>query len=234
MAKKKIVGSYQHNVYVSAKTKQEFKKNKEQFKQEGIRSAYSLQKHKNIISKMEAIEKAERRQVVVEAYKLEERKFKAQGYSLESFLEDFETIEKQNKKIKQAIKKGKILKDSATLSFPISRDTGKINIKRLNKMLSKAKLKISEIATEQRTVIFNNIDYLWGQKAVDEIKEMLAHVDTTDIYSYFANDEWFNMLVRYDVDNFTTDNKKVYWDNLKAGYNKFRELCEDLSKRSDK
>ena len=55
---KKIVGSYQHNVYVSAKTKLEFKKDKEQFKMEGIKSAYSLQKQKNILSRMEAIEKA--------------------------------------------------------------------------------------------------------------------------------------------------------------------------------
>ena len=49
---KKIVGSYQHNVYVSATTKKEFKKNKDQFKSEGIRSAYSLQKQKNNQSKM--------------------------------------------------------------------------------------------------------------------------------------------------------------------------------------
>lgn len=231
---KKIVGSYQHGVYVSAKTKQEFKKEKEQYKLEGIKSAYSLQKQKNILSKMEAIEKSERRQAVVDAYKLEEKKFKARGYSLESFLKDFEQIEKQNKKIKQAIKKGKLLKDTAELSFPISRDTGKINIKRLNKIIEKTKLKISEIANEQRVIFFNNVKYLWGDKAVEEIKELLIDVDTNDIYNYFENDYWFNMLVLYDVDNFTDENKKIYWDNLKAGYNRFSEYCEDLAERGVK
>lgn len=232
MAKKKIVGSYQHNVYVSAKTKLEFKKDKEQFKKEGIRSAYSLQKQKNILSKMEAIEKAERRQAVIEAYNLEAKKFKAQGYNIDKFLDAFEQIEKQNKKLKQAIKKGKLLKDTATLSFPISRDTGKINIKRLNKMLEKTKMKISEIANEQRVVFFNNVKYLWGDKAVEEIRELLVDVDTNDIYSYFANDDWFNLIVLYDVDNFTDDNKNIYWSPLKAGYNMFREHCEDLAERS--
>lgn len=228
---KKLVGSYQHNVYVSAKTKQEFKKNKVQFKAEGIRSAYSLQKQKNILSKMEAIEKAERKQAVVEAYKLDEGKFKAQGYDIDVFLDAFEKIEKQNKKIKQAIKKGKLLKDSATLSFPISQDTGKINIKRLNRILEKTKLKISEIANEQRVVFFNNVKYLWGEGAVEEIKEILIDVDTTDIYSYFQNDDWFNLLVLYDVDNFSDDNQKIYWNPLRAGYNSFAEQCKDLAER---
>lgn len=231
---KKIVGSYQHNVYVSATTKKEFKKNKEQYKIDGIKSAYSLQKHKNILSKMEALEKADRRQDVIDAYNLEAKKFKAQGQTLESFLEDFETLERQNKKIKQAIKKGKILKDTATLSFPISKDTGKINIKRLNRMLKKAEAKISEIADEQRSVIFKNIDWLWGEKGKNDIKEILEDVDTNDIYSYFSDDDHFNFIVRYDVDNFTDDNQELWWSPMKAGYNTFKELCEDLASRGKK
>lgn len=228
---KNIKGSYQHNVYVSAKTKQEFKKNKESYKSEGIYSAYSLQKHKNILSKIEAIEKAERKKAVVDAYNLESRRFEAMGYSLSSFLEDFEKIEKQNKKIKLAIKTGKILKDSALLSFPISQDTGKINISRLNKMLDKTKLKVSDIADEQRTVIFNNIEWLWGEKARNDISEILKNVTTNDIYYFFRNDDWFNLIVMYDVDNFSVGNQYVYWDNLRPGYNIFKEECEELAKR---
>lgn len=242
MANKKIVGSYQHNVYVSAKTKQEFKKDKEQFKKEGIKSAYSLQKKKNLIARnkrnmnaiIDAMEKEDRRQEVIDAYKLEERKFKARGYTLESFLEDFETIESHNKKIKKAIKKKQLLKDTGLLSFPISKDTGKINIKRLNKILSKTKIKVTEIANNQREVFFTNVKYLYGEEKVNEIRKILENVKTVDIYKYFENDDKFNIIVIYDVDNFTDSNKVTFWDHLKNGYNEFLKDCKFLAKRGEK
>ena len=124
---KKTKGGYIHGVYVSAKTRDEFRKNKEKFKSEGIKSSYSLQKQKNIATKMLKMERETRRNAIREAYKKDEVKFKEIGYSLQFFMEKYNKIEEYNQKIKLAIKQGKILSNTPILSFPINWKTGKIN-----------------------------------------------------------------------------------------------------------
>lgn len=205
MAKKNIKGHYQHGVYVSAKTKQEFKKNKEQYKAEGIKSAYSLQKQKNIATKTLKLERDSRRAEIKEAYQKEEDIYKEMGIELKDLYKEFNRMEEYNQKIKRAIKQGKLLEDTPLLSFPINRITGKINRQRLQKELAKMKQTMSDIEKKQREKIFNNIKYIFGESVANDVKNKLNGVSTKEIFEQFDRDDDLCVIAIYDERNFEDD-----------------------------
>lgn len=228
MAKNKTKGGYVHGVYVSAKTREEFKQNKEQYKNEGIRSSYSLQKQKNIATKALKIERETRRQAIRDAYNLERDKFQKMGYNVDYFLKSFQKIEEYNQKITLAIKQGKILSDTPLLSFPISRDNGKINLKRLKKEIKKTKTTIKKIQNKQYNVFYNNVEEVYGAEIAKITKDALSDVPVEKIYNHFDNDVYLSLIVNYDIDDFTDEAKQSYWEPLTKHQAHFLDMVEEL------
>lgn len=229
MAKKqKIKGSYIHGVYVSAATKNEFKNNKQEFKEEGIKSAYSLQKQKNIATQARKISRAARRDVIKKAYELDKEKFSAIGYDVKFFLNQFQKIEEYNEKLRLAIKKGKILKDTPLLSFPISRDTGRINLRRLQKELKKLSNSISKIQKHQQFVFYHNVKEVYGKEIADIAQNALDGVPINDIYDTFSNDIHLSPLVNYDIEEFGENDRASLWGSIEKHQAHFLDLLEDL------
>lgn len=228
MAKNKAKGGYIHGVYVSAKTREEFRKNKEQYKEEGIKSSYSLQKQKNIATKALKIERETRRQQIREAYNLEKNKFQQMGYDVDYFLKSFQKIEEYNQKINNAIKQGKILKDTPLLSFPIARDTGKISLKRLKKELKKLGTPVKKIQQKQYDVFYNNVNEVYGAEIAKITKEALSETPIEEIYNMFDNDVNLSIIVNYDIEDFNDDAQKSYWEPLSKHQAHFLDLVEEL------
>lgn len=228
MAKNKIKGGYIHGIYVSANTREEFKKNKEQYKAEGIKSSYSLQKQKNIATKALKIERETRRQGIRDAYNLEKDKFQNMGYNLDYFLKSFQKIEEYNQKINLAIKQGKILKDTPLLSFPISIETGKINLNRLKKSIKKTKISVKKIQQKQYNVFYNNVEEVYGIEIAKITREALREVPVEEIYNHFDNDINLSIIVNYDIDDFTDEAQKSYWEPLTKHQSHFLDMVEDL------
>lgn len=227
MSKNKTKGGYIHGIYVSAKTRNEFKRNKEQFKAEGIKSSYSLQKQKNIATKMLRMERETRRKAIAEAYKNEEVKFKEIGYNLKFFLEKYQQIEEYNQKIKLAIKQGKILSDTPLLSFPINWNTGKINLERLKKVMVKTKQTISDIRGFQYNTFYTNVREVFGSEIEEIAREALAHKTVNEIYEMFSNDIVLSPLVNYAIEYFNDDMKAEMWDPIASHVNYFLDMLED-------
>lgn len=228
MAKNKIKGGYIHGIYVSAKTREEFKRNKEQYKSEGIKSSYSLQKQKNLSTKMLKIERETRRQEIREAYNLEKNKFQNMGYDVDYFLKSFQKIEEYNQKINLAIKQGKILSDTPLLSFPISRETGKINLNRLKKEIKKTKTPVKKIQQKQYNVFYHNVEEVYGNEIAALTKEALNEVPVEKIYNFFDNDINLSIIVNYDIDDFNDDGQRSYWEPLARHQSHFLDMVEEL------
>lgn len=228
MAKNKTKGGYVHGIYVSAKTREEFKQNKEQYKNEGIRSSYTLQKQKNIATKALKIERETKRQQIREAYNLEKDKFQKMGYNVDYFLKSFQQIEEYNQKINLAIKQGKILSDTPLLSFPISRDNGKINLKRLKKEIKKTKTSIKKIQNKQYNVFYNNVEEVYGAEIAEITREALRDVPVEEIYNHFDDDINLSIIVNYDIDDFSDDAQKSYWEPLAKHQGHFLDMVEEL------
>lgn len=228
MAKnKKSKGSYIHGLYVSAATREEFKNNKNDFKLEGIKSAYSLQKQKNIATKALKIEREEKREVIRKAYGKDESKFSAIGYSVDDFLDAFQKIEDYNQKLEKAMKKGRILKDTPRLSFPIEKDSGRIMIKRLTNQLNKTKVSIQEIRKMQYNKFFENVKLVYGDEIYRITVKSLKNVPINTIYKIFDEDLYLSPLVYYDISSFDDDGQENFKDDLQKHVQHFLDLVEE-------
>lgn len=228
MAKnKKFKGGYIHGLYVSATTREEFKINKNDFKLEGIKSAYSLQKQKNIATKALKIEREAKREAIRKAYGKDASKFTEIGYSVEVFLDAFQKIEEYNQKLEKAMKKGGILKDTPRLSFPIEKDSGRIMIKRLTNQLNKTKVPIREIRKKQYDKFFNNVKLIYGEEIYRIAVKALKNVPINTIYEIFDEDIYLSPLVYYDISTFDDEGQERFKDDLERHVQHFLDLIED-------
>lgn len=228
----KSKGSYIHGVYVSAATKDEFKKNKNDLKSEGIKSAYSLQKQKNIAKKALKLERSARREVIKKAYESDKARLNTIGYDVNFFLDQFKKIEDYNEKIKKAIKKGKILKDTPLLSFPISIETGKINLKRLQKELKKLDKTINQIQTTQYNLFYKNVREIYGEEIEKISKQALKGVPLNSIYETFNEDLNLSPLVNYDIGEFEQSARASVWGRAERMQDHFLELLQEIRRLS--
>ena len=228
MSKNKTKGGYVHGIYVSAKTRKEFKENKQQYLEEGIRSSYTLQKQKNITTKMLKIERESRRESIRKAYNLEKDKLQNMGYNVDYFLKAFQKIEEYNQKINLAVKQGKILSDTPLLSFPISIETGKINLNRLKKEIKKTKTPVKKIQQKQYNVFYHNVEEVYGKEIAEITKDALNGVTVEEIYNHFNDDINLSVIVEYDIDDFDDDAQKTYWEPLATHVSHFLDMVEDL------
>ena len=228
MAKnKKFTGGYIHGIYVTAKTKEEFKNNKNDFNLEGIKSAYSLQKQKNIATKALKIEREAKREAIRKAYGKDASKFNEIGYSVEVFLDAFQKIEEYNQKLEKAMKKGRILKDTPRLSFPIEKDSGRIMVKRLTNQLNKTKVSIREIRKMQYDKFFNNVKLIYGEEIYRIAVKALKNVPINTIYKIFDEDIYLSPLVYYDMTSFDDDGQENFKDELEKHVQHFLDLIEE-------
>ena len=228
MAKnKKFKGSYIHGIYVSGATKEDFKNNKNDFKHEGIKSAYSLQKQKNIATKALKIEREAKREEIRKAYIKDVSKFTEIGYSVDDFLDAFQKIDEYNQKLEKAMKKGKILKDTPRLSFPIQKDTGRIMVKRLTSQLNKTKVSIQEIRKKQYDKFFENVKLVYGEEIYRITVKSLKNVPINTIYKIFDEDIYLSPLVYYDISSFDDEGQQRFKDDLENHVNHFLDLVEE-------
>lgn len=228
MAKnKKLKSSYIHGIYVSAKTKQEFKNNKNDFKLEGIKSAYSLQKQKNIATKALKIERKAKREEIRKSYGKDASKFTEIGYSVDVFLDAFQKIEDYNQRLEKAMKKGRILKDTPRLSFPIEKDSGRIMIKRLTNQLNKTKVSIREIRKKQYDKFFDNVKLIYGEEIYRITVKALKNVPINTIYKIFDEDIYLSPLVYYDISSFDDDGQENFKDDLERHVQHFLDLIDE-------
>lgn len=228
MAKnKKFKGGYIHGLYVSAATREEFKINKNDFKLEGIKSAYSLQQQKNIATKALKIERETKRDLIRKAYVKDVSKFTEIGYSVDDFLDAFQKIEEYNQKLEKAMKKGRILKDTPRLSFPIEKDSGRIMIKRLTNQINKTKVSIREIRKKQYDKFFNNVKLIYGEEIYRITVKALKNVPINTIYKIFDEDIYLSPLVYYDMTSFDDEGQENFKDDLERHVNHFLDLIED-------
>lgn len=234
MAKnKKFKGGYIHGLYVSAATREEFKINKNDFKLEGIKSSYSLQKQKNIATKALKIERKEKREAIRKAYGKDESKFSEIGYSVDDFLESFQKIAEYNQKLEKAMKKGRILKDTPRLSFPIEKDSGRIMIKRLTNQLNKTKVSIREIRKMQYNKFFENVKLVYGDEIYRITVKSLKNVPINTIYKIFDEDIYLSPLVYYDISSFDDDGQERFKDDLENHVQHFLDLIEEARRGLD-
>lgn len=234
MAKnKKLKSGYIHGIYVTAKTKEEFKNNKNDFNLEGIKSAYSLQKQKNIATKALKIEREAKRDAIRKAYGKDASKFSEIGYSVEVFLEAFQKIEDYNQKLEKAMKKGRILKDTPRLSFPIEKDSGRIMIKRLTNQLNKTKVSIREIRKKQYDKFFNNVKLIYGEEIYRIAVKALKNVPINTIYKIFDEDIYLSPLVYYDISSFDDEGQENFKDDLERHVQHFLDLVEEARKEAE-
>ena len=225
--KKKIKGGYIHGLYVSGATREEFKNNKNEFKLEGIKSAYSLQKQKNIATKALKIEREAKREAIRKAYGKDASKFTEIGYSVDVFLDAFQKIEEYNQKLEKAMKKGKILKDTPRLSFPIEKESGRIMIKRLTRQLNKTNVSIQEIRKQQYDKFFENVKLVYGDEIYRITVKSLKNVPINTIYKIFDEDIYLSPLVYYDISSFDDDGQERFKDELSVHVNHFLDLIDE-------
>ena len=231
--KKKLKGGYIHGLYVSGATREEFKNNKNEFKLEGINSAYSLQQQKNIATKALKIEREAKRAEIRKAYIKDVSKFTEIGYSVDDFLDAFQKIEEYNQKLEKAMKKGKILKDTPRLSFPIQKDTGRIMVKRLTSQLNKTKVSIQEIRRMQYNKFFENVKIVYGDEIYRITVKSLKNVPINTIYDIFNEDIYLSPLVYYDISSFDDDGQERFKDELEKHVNYFLDLIEEARRGLD-
>lgn len=226
--KKATKGGYIHGLYVSAKTKNEFKQNKSSYREEGIKSAYSLQKQKNIATQALKLERAARREEIRLAYEKDAERLQAIGYDVKFFLNQFQRIEDYNQKIRINIQKGNILANTPLLSFPISLDTGKISLKRLQKELKKLDNSINKIKNKQYKIFFNNVKEVYGEEIYKLSVDALKDVPINKIYDTFNDDIYLSYIVNYDIDEFNSNDRLYHWENVSKAQNHFLDLIEEV------
>lgn len=217
-------------VKVSNATKREFKKNKEYYKSQGIKSSIGLQKYKNELRKIKRVQNKNEREAIKEAYNLESEKFEAIGYSSHDFLDFLKKIQKYNEKIEKSKKSGYISATTPTLNFPINQATGKINLKRLSRVLEYTQRSIRDIGISQRRTLFNNIKEVYGADIEQYARSRWNKIPLGYIFEKLKEYELIDFLVLYDIKEFDENARDFYWKPL---YNKLNELVYAIDDIAD-
>lgn len=225
---RKVKGSWQRGVYVSAATKKEFKENKSTYKKEGVNSPYSLQVQKDLNARIARSQAQAERKAIKEAFNKEPERFEEVNLSLKTLLAINKELRKYNKEIEKGIKQGKVIRDTPTLSFPINKSTGRINLDRLAKQVRQLNKKISDIGEGQRYIFLNNVLEVFGEFVYDFTKEALKDVSIQNIYNEFDGISVLSELVRYDVRDFDDDAKERFWVPMASHQDFFVETVKEL------
>lgn len=223
-------------VKVSKTTKEEFKKNKEIYRSQGIKSSIGLQKHKNQkVRKVKAARSA-MRESIREAFKSNE-KYSILGYDAEDFIEIYNQIEKYNEKIERSKKTGYISSATGTLKFPLDQ-SGNISLWRLNFITQKLKISIREIRRRQVTTFYNNIKELYGEKMMEYAKSKLNRFNYGRVEDKLRDHDLLDWLVLYDIEEFNDDAREEYWRSMMEHYNTLLNqidyIADDLAMEDEK
>ena len=207
--KKKIVGSMQRGVYVSAATKKEFKKNKEQLKNEGIKSAYSLQIQKDIAKRAKiransGITRKERE--YLELVYENSLDYKETGYSFQHLKKIFKDIKKAKRQIENAIKKGKLPYNTSTPYLPVDKNH-RINMKRLDRMAKKAKEPISKKLGNAYRNFDDNVNALFSKDDALELIRLAHKIPAGLLYKELESEPVMNVIVIYDWGDFVVESR---------------------------
>lgn len=225
---KKYIGSTQHGVYISASTKKEFYKNKDFYKSEGIKSAYSLQIEKDTSARIARAQALTERKAIKEAYNLEPKRFEEVNITEKELQQINKAIREYNKQIDKAIRQGKITRDTPKMSFPINQKTGKINLDRLAKEVKKLDKDIKSIVDAQRYMFYNNVYEVYGYSIYEFTQETLKDVSNRDIYDEFEFDDFLSILVRYDIRDFSDEGIERFWKPLSRYQEHFIDIVKEL------
>lgn len=231
MKKKKYKASVLHGVRISAATKREFYSNQNIYKEEGIRSAYTLQMQKNRDARLKRAATHAAKTAIEKAYYNEIYKWDALGYTLEEFEDYYQKIINWNEKIKKAEKTGKLPKNIVgKASFPISQ--GKINIDRLEKQLRKLKT-VKEIKTELAEKMLYNVKISFSNSTLELFKKTLKIVPLDVIVSTLQDIDILSVIVESDGKTFVKNNAmyELVWGNLRNHEDTFVSVLIDLLRR---
>ena len=243
--KKKIVGSVQRGVYVSAATKKEFSKNKEKYYNDGIKSAYSLQIKKDIekrakIRAASGITKQERE--YLELVYEKSLDYKETGYSFQDLKKIFKSIKKAKRQIENAIKKGKLPYNTSKPYLPVDKYF-RINMKRLDRMSKKAKEPIAKKLGNAYRNFDDNIKALFSPDDASILIRMAHQIPAGILYKELESEPVMNVLVIYDYEDFIIDSRpdiEQIRDDIFAGiggqssfdylYNLLTDILRELGK----
>lgn len=231
--RKKYKASVLHGVRISAKTKRDFYTNQNTYKEEGIKSAYALQKQKNRDAILKRAATRQARQAIENAYYNEINKWDAFGYTLEEFKDYYQKIIEWNEKIKKAEKTGKLPKNMVgKASFPIY--NGKINIERLEKQLKKLK-SVKEIKAELAEKMIYNVKISFSEPTVRLFMSVLKLVPLDVIVAKLEDVEVLKPIVESDGKGFVKSSVmyELVWGNLRYHVDVFESILLDLLKRYD-
>lgn len=213
-------GYYLHGVFVKENTQVEFNKNKEQLKKEGIKSAYALQLQKNIDTQVKRNITIQQNKSIKESIKQAIRRdenIKAIGYDVEYFYKIYKSMEKYNKKLELARKKGVVLRETQDLTFPIDIMTGKINLRRLDYMEKLAERKPSFVGDIQYRRLLENIEYLFGEEGAVIFAIRSKNVPIQKIYDIMQsyNNDTLDFISKYNVNDFKENVRESTWGKMK-------------------
>lgn len=231
--RKKYKASVLHGVRISAKTKLDFYTNQNKYKEEGIKSAYALQKQKNRDAILKRAATRQARQAIEKAYYNEINKWDAFGYTLEEFKEYYQKIIEWNEKIKKAEKTGKLPKNIVgKASFPIYK--GKINIERLEKQLKKLK-SVKEIKTELAEQMLYNVKISFTEPTVKLFMKTLKLVPLDVIVAKLEEVDILRVIVESNGKTFVKSSVmyELVWGNLRYHVDIFESILIDLLKQYD-
>ena len=218
-----------HGVTVTDATRREFRRNQSNLKKEGIKSAYSLQKLKNEQTKIKKSARKAVREAVRKAYKKDAEKLETMGYTVEDFIKFQNQFFEYNEKIQNLKEKGVVYPDTGVVTMPITYNTGKINLYRLQKILNKIKrFTPSKISMRQREVFMNNVELTFGDDVRREVEEALSESSNNKIYTTFIQYETFSFLVKYDAEAFDDESFDMYYASLRNNLSFFWELVEEV------
>lgn len=236
--KKKIVGSVQRGVYVSAVTKKQFKKDADQYRSDGIRSPYALQIQKDIAkrAKLRANAGISRAELAsLKEYYNASSKFREIGYDFADLKNFFKRIKKSKKDIEKDIKKGYLPYTTPKPYLPVYNNA--INVNRLAKILLTTKETKSERREKAYDVFDSNVMALFDEEMAEELIELAHRIPAGVLYNEFENHPRFNALVIYEYEAFDVDDRPdveamrddIFSDIGSAGsYDYIREMLLEI------
>ena len=211
-----------NNVRVTSATKREFYQNREFYKSQGIKSAQRLQEQKNIQSKIKRAETLTKRKAIKAAYELDKDKYVQLGYTLEQFIKIYNSFQKWNERIEDAIQKNKIMR-TGKLSFPID-SKGHINLKRLAFEIKNSKKTVAQIKKAQRDYIYNNFNEIYGSHQHFSLFTKLYRKTPAHTTIRIMDDLGMYFFFRYDIRDFTDDARDHFWNGEKEKSHQFDQL----------
>lgn len=227
----KYKSSVQHGVKISGVTKNQFKMLGEQLRREGIKSAYSLQKAKNRLAREKRrktrIQKAERKRnkqlsMFIDEIKrrqksqikknLKKRKIisSADRAIEERYIDFAADVVAYNLEMFDAQERGILPGLYNPIRLPVnpSVQTMENFIKNRSKRL---KLGVTGLVNKTWNNIKNNLEYVYGASAAQEVWQIIRQIGMSDLEEFFNGKGvpvyW---LFKSDIPNIDDDDQKMY------------------------